>query len=436
MTTTARQLATLTPDQRRALLAELAPADLIVLEHTWEFWARLDQLPPPGEWRTWILLGGRGSGKTRSSAEWIRSEMESGRRRNMAIVGPTADSVRGIMVEGPSGLLSICPDNNRPSYEPSTRRLVWPNGGIVRTFSAEEPERLRGPNIDGFWADELCAWANAETVWDMLQLSLRIAGPMGHPPCGVISTTPKAMALLRQILAAPSTVITRAKTSDNAANLDPSTLAYYARKYGGTRLGRQELDAELLTDLEGALWTRATIDDSRISEAQVPDWLRRAVVSVDPPGGSTTGHAECGIMVCAADHDGDFYVLADLSGRYTPEQWARRVVQAYRDYECDRIVAERNFGGAMVESTIRSVDRDVPVRMVTASRGKAVRAEPIAALYEQERVHHIGEFAQLEDQMCGWNPNEPGPSPDRVDALVWALTDLVSNQQTRRTVIL
>jgi predicted phage terminase large subunit-like protein len=308
--------------------------------------------------------------------------------------------------------------------------------GLFGHSAPRSPTAFAGPNLDGFWGDEITSWASAEATWDNLQMATRIRGPRGDAPCGVVSTTPKIQRLLRQIVAAPTTRVTRAKTSDNAGNLDASTLAYYQQKYGGTRLGRQELDAELLTDLEGALWSRDVIDAARVREHEVPDWLKRIVIAIDPPGGSGRGNVECGLIAAGVDHDGEYWVLADLSGRYSPEQWARRAVQAYRDYEADRIVAEQNFGGAMVESTIRAVNSDVPVRMVVASRGKAIRAEPIAALYEQHRVHHVGQFAALEDQMTGWDPAESGPSPDRVDALVSALSDLSSSASSWRTVLL
>jgi phage terminase large subunit-like protein len=361
---------------------------------------------------------------TRSSAEWVRAEMESGRRRQLGAVGPTADSIRRVMVEGPSGLLSVCPPWCRPTYEPSTRRVVWPNGSTVHLFSAEEPDRLRGPNLDSFWADEITSWANAADVWDMLQMALRMPGPQGHPPCGIVSTTPKNQALLKSIMAASSTMVSRARTSDNASNLDASTLAYLNEKYGGTRLGRQELDAELLQDLEGALWSRDLLDACRVKRGAEPT-MQRIVISIDPPGASSKDSAEAGIIVAGLGADRHLYIMADLSGRYTPEQWARRAVSAYHGWKADRIVAEQNFGGAMVESTIRSVDSLVPVKMVVASRGKAIRAEPVASWYEQHRVHHVGEFPQLEDQMCGWCPTEPGPSPDRVDSLVWNCTELM-----------
>ena len=424
MTATARALAELPEADRRAVLGDLTAAELATLEFEWKFWARNDQLPPRGDWRTWLLLGGRGSGKTRSAAEWVRAEIEAGRRRQIGIIAPTADTLRRICVEGVSGLLMTSPPWNRPSFEPSTRRVVYPGGGVVHLFSAEEPDRLRGPNLDGLWIDELTSMANASECWDMAQMALRISGPKGDPPRVVITTTPKPSPLLKAIITSPTTAVTRAKTIDNAANLDASTLAYLHDKYGGTRLGRQEMDAELLEDAEGALWSRNLIDQCRIKRGDAPD-MQRIVVAVDPPGASGKGSAECGIVVAGLGRDRYGYVLADLSGRYSPEQWARRVVEAYKGHKADKIVAEQNFGGAMVESTIRSIDPNVPIKMVVASRGKQVRAEPISSMYEQHRIHHAGEFAALEDQMTGWDPAKSGPSPDRVDALVWALTELM-----------
>ncbi|MFL5253939.1 MAG: hypothetical protein ACJ8AI_13790 [Rhodopila sp.] len=258
----------------------------------------------------------------------------------------------------------------------------------------------------------------------MLQLCLRIPGPKGDAPQGVVSTTPKNQELLRAIIAAPSTVITRARTSDNAGNLDSSTLAYLQQKYGGTRLGRQELDAELLQDLEGALWSRDLLDATRIKRSELPE-LKRVVVAVDPPGGNSRTNAEAGIVVGGLGTDRNGYLLADLSTRASPEKWARIVCGAFHSYKADRIVAEQNFGGQTVESTIRSVDPLVPVRLVVASRGKMIRAEPISSMYEQHRIHHVGDFPTLEDQLCGWCPTEPGPSPDRLDALVWLMTALM-----------
>ena len=423
---TAASLARLPDDARREVLAGLSAEELQALEHCWEFWCRPDQQPPPGNWRTWLMLGGRGSGKTRSAAEWVRAEMESGRRRQIGVLAPTADSMRRICVEGPSGLLSVGAPSDRPQFEPSTRRVVYPRGGIVHLFSAEEPDRLRGPNLDGLWVDELTSMSNAPECWDMSQMALRISGPKGHPPACIITTTPKPSPLLKMIINSPTTVMTRSKTSDNAANLDTSTLKYLRDKYHGTRLGRQEMDAELLEDVEGALWSRSLIDACRIKRGDAPNMVR-IVVSIDPPGGSSKANAEAGIIVCGLGKDRHGYVLADLSARMSPEQWARRAVDAYRLHRADRIVAEQNYGGAMVESTIRNVDQNVPVKMVIASRGKQLRAEPIGALYEQHRVHHVGDFGLLEDQMCEWDPSASGSSPDRLDALVWCLTELMGD---------
>ena len=417
-------LAALPAAERREALATLPAADLAALEYAWQVWARPDQLPPTGDWRTWVQLGGRGSGKTRSAAEWVRSEVESGRRRSIGIVGPTADTLRRDVVQGQSGLLATAAPWCPPTYEPSQRRVVWPNGAVAHLLSSEEPDRIRGPNLDGFWGDELTSWANAEDVWNNLQFALRISGPLGDAPAGVVSTTPKRHVLLRAVMADPATVVTRSRTADNSANLDPATLRYLQTKYGGTTLGRQELDAELLEDVDGALWNRAMLEAVRVSP-DVDRPMRRVVVAVDPAGGSNRGNAETGIIVAGMGADGHAYVMRDVSGRYTPERWAYAAVTAYQDHKADRIVAERNYGGEMVESTIRSVAPNVPVRMVQASRGKAVRAEPVVALFEQGRVHLVGSFPTLEDQLCGWDPMAAGPSPDRLDALVWAVTDLM-----------
>jgi len=406
------------------VLSDLSADDMRTLEYAWPFWARPDQLPPEGLWRTWLLLGGRGSGKTRSAAEWVRSEVESGRRRSIGIIGPTADTLRRDVVQGQSGLLAICPPWCQPTYEPSQRRLVWPNGAVANLFSSEEPNRIRGPNLDGAWCDELTSWAAPEDCWSNLQFALRISGPKGTAPAAVVSTTPKRHPLLRALLADLATVVTRSRTFDNAANLDPATLDYLRTKYAGTSLGRQELDAELLEDVDGALWTRNLLDACRVpADLQRP--YRRIVVAVDPAGGSSRGNAETGIIVAGIGHDGHGYVLQDLSGRHSPERWAYAAVTAFQDFGADRIVAERNYGGEMVEATIRSVAPNVPVRMVQASRGKAVRAEPVVALFEQHRVHMAGFFPGMEDQLCSWDPMAAAASPDRLDALVWAITDLM-----------
>lgn len=429
MSNLASILAAMPETERRKALASLSAADLSALEYAWPVWARPDQLAPAttadgAPWRIWLLLAGRGAGKTRSAAEWVRDQVETGRRRSIGIIGPTADTLRRDVVQGESGLLRISPSWNMPTHEPSQRRIVWPNGAVAHLLSSEEPDRIRGPNLDGFWGDELTSWADPAGCWDNLQFALRISGPKGDAPAGVVSTTPKRHALLRAILADPATVVTRARTADNAANLDPRTLAYLERRYGGTSLGRQELDGELLEDVDGALWNRAMLDETRVYT--LPE-LRRVVVAIDPAGGSSRKSDETGIVACGIGLDGRGYVLADASGRYSPDGWARAATGLYESLKADRIVAEQNYGGAMVEATIRSVDPNAPVRMVHASRGKQVRAEPIAAYYEQRRVSHVGNLPRLEDQMCGWNPAGSGSSPDRLDAMVWALTDLMGN---------
>jgi phage terminase large subunit-like protein len=436
MTSLAARIATLSEADRHAVFDGMSTEQLVALEYSWPFWARPDQLPPPvrpGDptWRTWLILAGRGWGKTRTGAEWVRAEAEAGKRAQLGVLAPTAHAARAVMIEGPSGLLATAPPGFRPSYEPALRRLVYPNGCICHVFSAEEPDRLRGPNLDGAWADEIAAWANLEETWNMLQLALRLEGPKGHAPQVCVTTTPKPLPLLKAIIAAPSTVITRGRTLDNSANLDASTLKYLQDKYGGTTLGRQELAGELLEDAEQALWNRMIIEESRV--AIVPDSFKRIVVAIDPAGGSSRGNAETGILAAALGVDGHVYVLTDASGKLSPDAWARRAVDTYRLHKADRIVAERNFGGEMVEGTIRSVAPNVPVKMVTASRGKSVRAEPVVALYEQRKVHHVGNFPALEDQLCTWEPNNGMASPDRLDALVWAVTELALGTQAKPT---
>jgi phage terminase large subunit-like protein len=418
MPVTAAQLAKLPEAERRALLAGLSASELEQLQWYWPFWALADQLPPEGDWRTFLLLGGRGSGKTRTASEAVRAGVESGERRQIGVIGPTADAVRRIQVEGPSGLLVCSPPWARANFEPSTRRVVWPSGAIAHLFSAEEPDRLRGPNLDMLWIDEMCSMPNAAVLWDMAMMALRIPGPLGHPPVAIITTTPKPSKLLRAIMEAPTTVTTRSKTSDNAGNLDASTLAYYVDKYGGTRLGRQELDAELLQDTEGALWQQSLIDGSRVDAA--PASLKRIVIGVDPSGG---GSASTGIVAVGSAANGQLYVVGDHSVKGSPETWGRAVCRAYHSHKANKVCVEKNFGGDMCISVLKSIEPNLPITTVTASRGKQLRAEPIVSLYEQSRVHHCGTFPLLEDEMVGWDPNG-NPSPDRVDALVWACTEL------------
>lgn len=383
--------------------------------------ARPNQIAPEGDWRVWLIQAGRGWGKTRTGAEWVREQVESGKRR-IALIGPTAADCRDVMVEGDSGILSVC-GSNRPLYEPSKRRVTWPNGAIATTYSADEPERLRGPQHDACWADEPGAWKYATDAWDMMMFGLRL----GDNPRVVATTTPRPIQLIRDILKLPNTVVTRGRTADNAANLAPQFLQQIVGKYEGTRLGRQELEGELLDDVPGALWQRAQIEKCRVDKA--PEFSR-IVVAIDPAMTSGENADETGIVAAAKGQDGEWYVLHDRSCRDTPDGWGRRAVGLHNEITGDRIVAEVNNGGEMVEHVLRTIDKNIPYKAVHASRGKRVRAEPIAALYEQGKVHHVGKnFQALEDQMCNFVPDDYDGSPDRVDALVWALTELNDGYQ-------
>jgi phage terminase large subunit-like protein len=421
--TLAEQLRAMPLLQRQAFLARYySPEELQALPWCWELFARPEQLAPPGNWRTWLLLGGKGSGKTRAAAEWVRAEAEGGRRREIGIVGQTADTVRRVQVEGPSGLLAISPPWAVAAYERSRNLVRYPNGAVVHLFSAEEPERLRGPNLDGLWLDEACSYhpAQLEYVWNLAQLALRMPAQDGTAARGVVSTTPRGIQWLKRLVESPNTAMSRMRTLDNRANLDASTVEYYLETYGGTTLGRQELDAEILWDTEGALWSRALLDKTRVEAA--PADLARIVVGLDPSG--TRRGDIAGIVVGGLSADGHYYVLQDASLKASPEGWASKAVAIYHSWQADRIAAEANFGADMVSATITAVDPSVPVKLVHASRGKAVRAEPIAATFERGRAHIVGRMPALEDELTGWEPGGNMPSPGRLDAMVWAVTEL------------
>jgi phage terminase large subunit-like protein len=411
------QLARLPDEQRLEILGGMDINDPEIL-HSWDFWSRPKQRTPEGNWRIWLILAGRGFGKTRTGAEFIREQVNQGKAKHIALVGPTAATVRDTMVEGESGLLKIFPKDERPRYEPSKRRITFRNGAVASAFSADEPDRLRGPNHDCAWADELAAWRYPD-AWDMLMLGLRI----GIHPQACVTTTPKPVRTVRQLLAInDGTVqITRGSTYENQQNLAKSFMHEILNRYEGTRLGRQELHAEVLDDVEGALWVREDIDKFRVVDH--PD-LTRVVVAVDPATTSNKSSAETGIVVAGVSAEGHGYVLDDRSIRGTPLEWGTAAVSAYHRNNADRIVAESNQGGEMVSHTLRMVEPNVPVKLVHASRGKQTRAEPVAALYEQGKIHHVGYLSDLEDQLCSWVPHE-GPSPDRLDAVVWALTELM-----------
>ena len=419
----------LTPTTRARLAEVVAELERRRVEretaarYDWRAKARPDQLAPDGAWRTWLILAGRGWGKSRSGAEWVREQVTKGGARRVALVARTAADVRDVIVEGESGILAVSPPDERPTWEPSRRRLTWPNGAIATTYSADVPDQLRGPQHDAAWADELAAWQYPD-AWTQLLLGLRL----GADPRVVVTTTPRPTPIIRDLASQSTTHVTRGATRDNAANLAPQFLEAIVRRYEGTRLGRQELDGEILDDNPGALWRRESIDAARVARA--PDNLRRVVVGVDPAVTSSATSDETGIVVAGIGADGRFYVLADYSGRYTPDQWASRVVHAYRTHRADRVIAERNQGGDLVEQTLRTVDRTLPVTTVHARRGKALRAEPVAALYEQGRVTHVGTLAALEDQMTAWDPAGDAESPDRVDALVYALAEVSDNAST------
>ena len=415
----------------RLLPAELAeyPADLLeVLQEAWGLFGRIDQrLADPPQKPTWLVLGGRGAGKTRTGAEWVKG-MALGQAPyaaapvgRIALVGETLGQVRDVMVEGVSGLLSIHTRWERPLWSPSRRRLEWTSGAIAQVFSAEDPEGLRGPQFAAAWSDELAKWPNLQECWDMLQFGLRL----GERPRQIVTTTPRPLPLIKRLLADGNVAVSRAATRENKFNLAAEFLKAVEVAYGGTRLGRQELEGEIVEESPDALWTRAMIEACR--EPAAPP-LVRIVVAVDPPASSSNRADRCGLVVAGIDEDGIGHVLEDatLSGA-RPHEWAARAVALHARHEADALVVEVNQGGEMAESVIREVDPSVPVTSVRATRGKYLRAEPVAALYAQGRVRHAGAFPALEDEMCDFGPAglSSGRSPDRLDALVWALTHLM-----------
>lgn len=470
------------------LFKALSPQEQRDLQNAWHFWARSNQIAPSGQWTFWLLLAGRGFGKTRTGAEWINERVQSGLAKRIALVAPTAADVRKVMVEGESGILAISPPWNRPLFEPSKLQLTWPNGAIAQLFSAEEPERLRGPQCDTFWADELAAWKKLQETWDMLQFGFRL----GTDPRGCITTTPKPLPIVKQLVQddrdmpeerrnddwSGETAVTRGSTYDNKANLAPKFYSTVVKKYEGTRLGRQELEAAILEDMPGALWNRSQIDANRINGvipfpdiikpmdivtgtreyedmallkrladailAAVPEDLVRISVNVDPNVSNDEGSDEIGITVTGKGMSGRGYTLADCSMKGSPDEWASTAVLAHDLFKADQIVGEANQGGNMVQYTIEQTARNlkakglrtsdfVGITLVHATRGKVTRAEPTSLLYEQNRVSHIGTMRVLEDQMClftsDFDRKSMGYSPDRVDSLVWGFTFLFNEEQ-------
>lgn len=426
-------LASAAPEEVDEFLAGLSDNALASLPWIFEFWALPHQLPPRGDWKSWVIMGGRGAGKTRAGSEWVRRKVEGatpearGECSRVALIGETFDQTREVMVFGDSGILACSPPDRRPVWEASRRRLVWPNGATATVFSAHEPEALRGPQFDAAWVDELAKWKKAEDTWDMLQFALRL----GTHPQQVVTTTPRNVEVLKRILQSASTVTTHAPTDANRAYLAESFLAEVETRYGGTRLGRQELEGLLLDDVEGALWTTAMVEGCRVD--RLPE-LDRVVVAVDPAVTGGAASDECGIVVAGVVTSGEpkdwrAYVLEDATVRGGPTEWARAAIAAMDRHKAERLVAEVNQGGDLIESVVRQIDPLVPFRGLRAARGKAIRGEPVAALYEQGRVKHLRgpSLGALEDQMCRMTLRgyEGKGSPDRLDALVWAIHELM-----------
>lgn len=397
--------------QRLKFLNDISDDEAALLCEDWRFWARDEQLAPRGDWGIWLYLGGRGAGKTRAGAEWIADGVQRGKMRRIALIGATHGDVRSVMIEGSSGLLSVSPS---AVFEPSNARVLWPSGAVATMLSADEPDSIRGHQFDAAWADEFCKWPKPQEALDMALMAMRL----GRDPRMVVTTTPRNIPALVKLIESSGTKLTQSTTRANAANLAPGFIAMMEERYGGTRLGRQELDAELVEDNENALWQRGWIESTRLHA--VPQ-LQRVVVAVDPPASSHGD--ECGIVVAGRDADANGYVLADFSASgLSPGGWAKRVMDAYEQFKADAIVAEANQGGDMVKAVLLQELPDAPVKLVHATRGKQTRATPVAAHYEKGRIHHVGVFAELEDQMCQYDGT--GSSPDRMDALVWALADL------------
>lgn len=420
------------------MLAGMTPAMIEVFSSDWQFAARPHQWPPTlnrlGQpWTTWLLLGGRGAGKTRAGAEWVRglalglegfAPAPVGR---IALVGETAADVRDVMIEGVSGLMSVHRRHERPLWQPSRRRLEWPNGAVAQLFSAEDPESLRGPQFGAAWCDEIGKWKQAQATWDMLQFGLRL----GVWPCQMVTTTPRATAMVKHLIGDPAVALTRMRTKDNAVNLAGAFLESVVGTYAGTALGRQELDGELIEDRQGALWTRGQLETLR--EATAPP-LVRMVIAIDPPASSGKRADACGLVAAGIDSGGMVHVLEDATlSQALPHEWAGRAVALYHQHQADALIVEVNQGGEMATAVIGQVDASIPVTPVRATRGKYLRAEPVAALYAQGRVRHAGVFPKLEDEMCDFSHQglSTGRSPDRLDALVWAITHLALGGKAR-----
>ncbi|AVX05144.1 hypothetical protein MXMO3_02632 [Maritalea myrionectae] len=414
--------------RNKQIIADLSDEEVRALAHDWRFWARPDQLAPQGNWLTWLLLGGRGAGKTRAGAEWVREKALGLNQRAVspiALVGEDIADARAVMIEGVSGLLQIHPADQRPVFHKSRGELEWPNGAIAKLFSAHDPDALRGPQFAAAWADEFCKWPDPQMCWDMLQFALRV----GEKPQQLVTTTPRPIPALKALMADPNCVVTHARTTDNAHNLAPNFFTTVTAKYAGTRLGRQELEGELVETIDGALWRHDQLDQIR---ATAPTRFDRVIIAVDPPVTSNKHSDQCGIVVAGQLGETTF-VLADLSFKPAPAlKWARKVIHAFEQFDADLVVAETNQGGDLVGLNLKQLAPTLPLKQVRAHRGKFARAEPVALLYERGLVRHVGDLRELEDEMCAFAPgtNTKG-SPDRMDALVWAITELALGGDTR-----
>lgn len=416
----------LSRDQIRQTIATLPDDAARALLYDWlGLWAREKQIPPPTAWVIWLILAGRGFGKTRTGAEWVRDRVASGRGKRIIIAGATSDDIRDVMIEGESGLLAISPPWDMPVYLAHKSQVVWPkHSAKALCITAEKPDRFRGKQCDTFWADELASWRYPD-AWTQLQLGFRL----GSNPQGIVTTTPRATKLVKELVAraGKDVALTHGTTYENRSNLAKQFFDQIIREYEGTRLGRQELEAEILDDNPGALWKRTVIDDHRVLPEAVPP-LRRVFVAIDPAVTTNPKSNETGIVVVGVGEDNHAYVLDDFSGVYSPAKWAARALVAFDKHRANKIIGETNNGGDLVERNIQAERAGVPFEAVNASRGKATRAEPISTLYEQGRVHHVGVLPKLEDQMCAWDPANDDRSPDRVDALVWGVTALNINK--------
>lgn len=403
------------PEEKRIEIISNLPSEVAKsLLYDWEFWARDNQLPPEDEWSVWLILAGRGWGKSRTGAETVKSWVDDGVKR-IALVAETPGDARDVMIEGESGLLNIYSDDEKPNYEPSKRRVTWDNGAIATIYSGANPDQLRGPQHEKAWCDEVASWDYPQETWDNLMMGLRL----GDNPQTVVTTTPRPIKLVRDLVESENCHVTKGSTYDNKANLPDAFYKKIINKYEGTRLGKQELYAEILSDAPGALWNYDIIQHQEAT----PSTMNRIVVAIDPAASNKDDSDETGIIV-AGTRDKQGYIIDDLSCKQSPNGWAKMAVNAYKKYGADRIIGEVNQGGDMVENVIRSVDSNVSYKEVRATRGKQIRAEPVAALYEQGKVFHIKQLSKLEDQLCTWEPSQDD-SPDRLDALVWGLTELM-----------